>query len=164
MGYTQKNIQHFYEPTEMRVQIFALAIMLTSAHCFILSRKNLGVSSVPIDIDVCEETPDSVLQSFQATWEEAPKPGMQIKCNLSAQAIADIDIEIVQVQTKSAAGAVLQTDNLPAKQKVNAGDNFDWSYGQYLPSFTPHGEYNLTIHFLDAAGNSNACARVPLQL
>ena len=141
--------------------LFACAISASN------SMKLLGASglgSVPCDINTCEDTPDSELQGFQATWDNTPAKGSTISAHLDATTIADMTIKTISVQT-TYGGNVVSTNNYDyGSKKFAAGDNMHWDLQQYLPGFTPSGAYTLRITFVDEAGASHGCAAVNLTL
>merc|ERR1712166_125764 len=137
--------------------LLAIAMCAISAVQTSKMLRQITLGSVPADIAVCSDVPDSNIQQFQGVWDVAPAKATTISVHMDGTVIADMTITTIQVAT-SFGGTVVQTDKFAYGKDLKAGDNMHWDYKQYLPGFTPSGDYSLRITFLDASAKSNGCA------
>lgn len=143
--------------------LLALTLLAVSAVHGTKMLRQLTLGSFPTDISVCDDVPDSGIQAFQGTWDAKPTKASTISVHIDGTVTNDMTITTIQVAT-TFDGNVVQTDKFPLGKDYKSGDNFHWDYKQYLPGFTPSGDYTLRITFLDAAGTSNGCAAAKLTL
>ena len=143
--------------------VIVLAIF-ANAFCNMRPLSLKSLQTVPLTIqDIGMTSPDNRLTNYQGEWTAQPQAGKTVEGDIQANAILDIHVKEVEVQTKYL-GAVVDTTTKPLGQDVAAGGNLKFKYQQYLARFVPSGAYILLLSFKDANGTVIGSAQVDFNM
>jgi len=145
------------------VALVALFLVASQASASISLNRILSknVGNVPLEINVCADSPGQNLQNFQAFTDGPPVKGFSMGLHLDATAIADISTKTARVICLLDGTTLYSSDNDFTKT-LAAGDNLHWDFSYYLPSIIPNGTYTLRIEFVSLDKVVEGCGEFPL--
>lgn len=54
-------------------------------------------------------------------------------------------------------GAFLHDETVDYKKSYDGGDTVEFTFNNFIPSFSPPGSYLLSFQFVDTSGKNNGC-------
>ena len=144
--------------------LFLVLVSLSTSRMLFNVKHMLTASTLPLSNCAGDGLPYTNVQfDDSVTLDSPPVKGKTTTIHLSGTALADMAFDHVDViTTLGSSGTQLDSRTEKYGKIVAAGDQFTWTFGDYIPGIIPTGTYHINFHFRDASGTEFECAWVPV--
>eukprot|EP00828_Plagiopyla_frontata_P007142 TRINITY_DN132_c0_g1_i1.p1 TRINITY_DN132_c0_g1~~TRINITY_DN132_c0_g1_i1.p1 ORF type:complete len:172 (+),score=15.25 TRINITY_DN132_c0_g1_i1:152-667(+) len=145
--------------TQQKMKIIFLSLFIISISCseLFLPTEN----TIPKNFTSCQSGAKITIN--KAFIMSEPIKGQNVTFVLLGTVSGLVQLKQVNVVV-SLEGVQITTLTYPETQVFTPGEEFEYKFEQFIPSYSPSGSFILQFKYMDISGNQDGCTQVPYTL